>query len=89
MRSVWEYKVALDTSVGRVKGVLWSDGQLAIGSPRIESVERDVHTAADIAVALRALDMPDEEATLAAQSIYDGALDAFPERFASRFAKPS
>jgi hypothetical protein len=89
MRSVWEYNVALDTSVGRVEGVLWSDGKLAIGSPRIESVERDVHTAADIAAALRVLDIPDQEATRAAQSVYDGALDAFPERLASRFAKPS
>ncbi len=89
MRSVWEYNVALDTSVGRVDGVLWSDGKLAIGSSRIESVERDVHTVADIAVALRALDIPDHEATLAAQSVYDGALATFPERPASRFAKLS
>jgi len=89
MRSVWEYNVALDTSVGRVKGVLWSDGELAIGSPRIESVEREVHTAADIAAALRALDIPDHEATLAAQRVYEGALKCFPERFAIRFVKPS
>ena len=88
MRTVWEYNIGVETSVGPVTGVLWSDGLLAIGSSA-EAERNGVSTPADIAAALQSIGLPDQEAETVADTIWNGALATFPERFASRFAKRS
>jgi hypothetical protein len=90
VRAVWEYNVCVETSVGRVEGVLWSDGRLSIGSPLVPELDRDcVSTVTDIAMTLDDVGLREGEANAVAKTILDGALGAFPDRFANHFAKPS
>lgn len=90
MRTVWEYNVWIETSIGRVEGVLWSNGELGLTSPLVAEAEReDVSTWSDIAETLVAVGVPADEARRVARTVLDDALGTFPERFAKRFVKPS
>ena len=78
MRSVVEYNVEVDTSVGRVAGVLWGDGGLGIGSRLVAEYEQDdVKGPDDLADALRAVGLPDDEAKTLAVKLWDDALQAY------------
>jgi hypothetical protein len=78
MRSVVEYSFEVESSVGRVHGVLWDDGALGIGSPLVTDLDRsDVDGPDSLAAALQAVGLPEAEARAKAPTLWDNALEAF------------
>ena len=81
LRTVWEYNIELDTSIGHVSGVLWSDGQLGIGSPVVnEMARRGVSTPAELAIALEGVGLPRGEADELANAMWSKVLQKIPSR---------
>jgi hypothetical protein len=78
MRSVVEYNIGVETSIGRVQGVLWDDGELGIGSPLVAELDRsDVRTRDSLSSALEAVGVPASEAETLASTLWDDAQAAY------------
>jgi hypothetical protein len=70
MRGVWAYELRAETTNGRIEGVLWADGELAIGPPEVE--RKGVLGPDALAGALEATGVPGAEARLLAQVLWEG-----------------
>lgn len=78
MRSVVEYNIGVDTSVGRVEGVLWDDGNLGIHSRLVAELERkDVNGPDSLASALEGVGVPAGEAEGVAARLWENAQAAY------------
>jgi len=85
---VIEYTFAIDSSVGRVTGVLWDDGKLAIGSPLVAELDKSgVRGPDSLASALEEVGLPVGEANALASTLWGNALAAYA-RAAPRPPRP-
>ncbi len=75
MRGVWAYRLRAETTRGPVEGVLWADGELAIGPLEVE--RKGVFGPDTLAHALKAVGVPDGEARTVAQVLWEGRPEGF------------
>jgi hypothetical protein len=69
------------TESGRVEGVAWSDGLVAVafGSPPADAESSEVRSTADLALLLRSVGVTDAEET--AEELWSGGLGEFADRY--------
>jgi hypothetical protein len=76
--SVVEFNIGVDTSIGRVEGVLWDDGELGLRSPLVAELERkDVLGPYSLASALEDVGLPAGEAEAVASTLWENAQAAY------------
>jgi hypothetical protein len=72
VRTVFEYQLRAETSIGRIEGILWSDGELGLTSSQVTELERrNVKGPVDLALAVRDAGVPGAEATTVANVLWE------------------